>query len=182
MLGCGYGGDAGDLVGNLDGPVQQARRALDRLLQARFGDRLEQVVDGSGFERLKGMLVEGSHDHDDRARAARRGSGPLRTRSSPASGGRETPDPVSALAICCRASLPLAASPVISICGINSNPSRRTRRATGSSSTIRVVIRRWSISVRSTSSGARFTTLIHQRPILADERASFQGERTGYRT
>ena len=62
------GGNAGDLVGNLDGPVQQARGALDGFVQACFGDRLEQVVDGSGLECLKGMLVEGGHDHDDRQR------------------------------------------------------------------------------------------------------------------
>ena len=155
--------------------------ALDGLLQARFADRLQQVVDGAGFERLNGVLVEGGDDHDDRQGGSRPGCGPLRSRSSPASGGRETPGRASASAIFCRASLPLPASPMISTSGNNSNSSRRTRRATGSSSTISVVMRRWSISVRSTSCSVRFTVLNYERPISAHERASFGCRRTGDR-
>src|ERR1019366_5405192 len=66
MLRSGDRGDAGDPVGNLDRPLQQTGGALHRLLQARFGDRLEQVVDRAGLESLNRILVEGCHDHDDR--------------------------------------------------------------------------------------------------------------------
>src|ERR1019366_5380133 len=47
MLRRGDRGDAGNLVGDLDWPVQQAGGALHRFLQTCFGNRLEQVIDGS---------------------------------------------------------------------------------------------------------------------------------------
>ena len=44
---------------------------FDSLLQALRLDRLEQVVDGAGFERAQRMLVVGGDEHDGRTQAFR---------------------------------------------------------------------------------------------------------------
>jgi len=51
-----YRCDMSYLVGDLDGSLEQALGTLHGLLQARFADRLQKIIDGARFESLDGVL------------------------------------------------------------------------------------------------------------------------------
>src|ERR1700682_4553181 len=69
-----HGGDLGNLVGDLDRPVQKTLGPLDGLLQTSFVDRFQEVIDSSGFKGLNSILVESSHDNDNRQRCSAQAS------------------------------------------------------------------------------------------------------------
>ena len=59
-------GDGSRLVGNLQGLMAETTGSFYRLFQARVLHWLQQIVNGARLERLNGVLVEGSHNDDDR--------------------------------------------------------------------------------------------------------------------
>jgi hypothetical protein len=64
-------GNLSSVVGDLQRLVAKAASPFHRLLEARVLHRLQQIVDGAGFERLHRVLVESRHDDDDGHRLTR---------------------------------------------------------------------------------------------------------------
>ena len=66
-------------------------RVRERRLEPLGAERLQQVVERVDFERAQRVLVVRRHEHD-RRHVVRRACAPARSRPSPASGRRGTPD------------------------------------------------------------------------------------------